>query len=554
MRSHRQPSRIASIVHYLTLLAGFGVLLRENRSQWFFGDEWEFIVNRVLPSPRYGTLSSLFAPHNEHWSTLPILVYRMLTGVFGLQSYLPFVITLVLLHLALTHVLWRLSMRAGALPGVATAVCAAFTVFGAGAQNLLWAFQMGFIATLLFGWLQVWASDHNRTFGIRDGVGWLAGAAALMCTANGIPIVAVAGICTWLRRGWRDALLTVSVPVAVFPSWYLAIGHRGTVGFGRTAITGLPSYVMTGIVNAFGRSSGIPESGAVLALALTAGLALRWREVRPNASPAYAGAIGVALFWCFVGLGRAKFGDAEATASRYVYMSFALALPAVGLAISWLVSRTLNTAVAATCIGLFLVAVNLQLLHEAAGAQAVRAQQIKSEILAASLLVSSGQPLVESSLPEPTFNPDLTVPALREINRRKWLPRKNVSTPSLLTARGRLQTELLPAGPPDRATVLGLSGAQRSVLPGSCLRATPTSSQPRLVLAAPPGSALRVSLLSASGGNMTVALQSSTATGDAASILLPAHQPSTLAILASNVKAILTLPVSGPTMICTKPS
>ena len=47
----------------------------------FFSDEWAFIETRSLLDP-----ATWWAPHNEHWSTIPILVYGALLQVVGLRS------------------------------------------------------------------------------------------------------------------------------------------------------------------------------------------------------------------------------------------------------------------------------------------------------------------------------------------------------------------------------------------------------------------------------------------------------------------------------------
>ena len=53
--------------------------------QWFIADEWAFLADRDG-----GDLGDLLRPQNEHWSTIPILVYRGLWHVVGLRSYVPY--------------------------------------------------------------------------------------------------------------------------------------------------------------------------------------------------------------------------------------------------------------------------------------------------------------------------------------------------------------------------------------------------------------------------------------------------------------------------------
>src|SRR5674536_224799 len=70
------PPTAAFAVHLLTLVVAFGALGWLGRPLWFFGDEWEFLVNRGgFHRPHLG----LWDPHaHTHWSTSPILIYRAL--------------------------------------------------------------------------------------------------------------------------------------------------------------------------------------------------------------------------------------------------------------------------------------------------------------------------------------------------------------------------------------------------------------------------------------------------------------------------------------------
>ena len=70
----RRPSRLALAIHVLVLVGGFMALVSCAMGQWFYGDEWDFLGHRGLA----GAERSLWAPHNEHWSTGPILIYRAL--------------------------------------------------------------------------------------------------------------------------------------------------------------------------------------------------------------------------------------------------------------------------------------------------------------------------------------------------------------------------------------------------------------------------------------------------------------------------------------------
>ena len=129
----------------MVLAAALPILLVVGRRKWFFWDEWDFLAQRGLHGHGLAeAVARLFRPHNEHWSTLPILVYRLLFALFGVRHYLPYQAVVVLVHLAVCLALWFIMVRAGASAWVATALGAVFALFGAGSQTSLWAFQIGF--------------------------------------------------------------------------------------------------------------------------------------------------------------------------------------------------------------------------------------------------------------------------------------------------------------------------------------------------------------------------------------------------------------------------
>ena len=113
----------------------------------FLGDEWEYIVLRRL------TLELMLEPHNEHLVFLHVLVYRGLVELVGTGSYLPFLGVLMACHVAMAAGVFTLMRRVVPLEG-ALAAAVLLLFLGSGFDNLLWAFQIGFVGAAAFG---VWA-------------------------------------------------------------------------------------------------------------------------------------------------------------------------------------------------------------------------------------------------------------------------------------------------------------------------------------------------------------------------------------------------------------
>ena len=134
------------------------------RRAWFVADEWDFLVHRSATSA-----SDLFRPHNEHWSTIPILIYRALFQIFGLRAYVPYLLLVVSLHLVLAWLLW-LVMRRAAVHRVdrRRRRWCCFILFGSGHDNVLFAFNITFDGSLVFGVAQLLLADHDGPIDRRD--------------------------------------------------------------------------------------------------------------------------------------------------------------------------------------------------------------------------------------------------------------------------------------------------------------------------------------------------------------------------------------------------
>ncbi len=475
------------LVHGLTLVAGAGVLLVANRNQWFAGDEWNFIVNR---SPHGATLG-LFTPHNEHWSTIPVLVYQALLATVGLRSYLPYVSVVIALHLALTHLLWRASLRAGASPPLATGLATVFVVLGAGAENLLWAFQVGFVGAVAFGWAAVLLHDHDGSFARRDLGGWAASVAALMCAGQGVVMVGMATLTVALRRRrLRDTVLTGAVPGLVFATWWLVAG-RGASGTDEStdgAVWRIPEFVWTGLTHTAETVTGVPGAGAVLVLALVVWSARHTDLAGGRSSAAFAGGIGALVTYLVIAAGRVGMGLEAATASRYLYLAAALLLPLVALALSRSFPRRESTQLVLLGLCGLLAVHNVGLLRERTSEEMGDEQPFAGTVVAAAGIVAEGEEMLSERL-DPRRNPDLTVDALARIDEHGWLPDVTPTAREELTAMVQLQTTLQPANGGLGTVELVGEGVElapvTSDLGPSCIEARPVAADAAVVLRGP---------------------------------------------------------------------
>ena len=333
----RNP-RLALAVFCGLEAAAIGLFLWFGRDQWFFLDEWDFLADRQLGSP-----DDLLRPHNEHWSTIPIVAYRAIWSLFGLHAYWPYQLLSILNHLAIAALLRVVMRRAGVAPWIATAASALFVLFGSGDENILWAFQLQFASPLTFGLIHLVLADHDGPIGRRDWFGLLAGLAALMGSSVGITMVAVVGLATLVRRGWRAALFHTVPLGAIFSIWWFAYGQEGVMN--HSDLEGTVRFALEGLRQTFRTLGMIPGVGVALAAVLVVGVGLMigrldGRTARRRMAASIALLVGGVVFLLSAGWGRAwAFGPGYANASRFVHVAAALVLPAVALGVDAIYRR-----------------------------------------------------------------------------------------------------------------------------------------------------------------------------------------------------------------------
>jgi hypothetical protein len=352
-------SRVALIVFVAVEVIALPLLLFWGRHGWFTQDDWDFLSARSI-----GRVDDLFRPHFQHWTTLPILPYRLLWTVVGIRSYVPYQAMIVVLHLAAAALLLVVMRRAGVGPWIATVAAGAFVFFGSGAENIFVAFQITFVGALVFGLVQLLLADHDGPLGGRDWFGLLAGLAALMCSGVGITMVVVVGAAVLLRRGlagWRFALFHTAPLAGAYLLW-LALAPKGQPAGNYHAqnVSQVWRFVVIGFEAAFARQGQIPFLGFLLGAVLVVGLVFAfrgrgsWFPLGPLASSiALLG--GALLFLVLTGIVRAgqggllfllnTSGPERARESRYVYLIAAMALPALAIGADALIARWRHLAV-----------------------------------------------------------------------------------------------------------------------------------------------------------------------------------------------------------------
>jgi hypothetical protein len=562
---------MAAAVHGATLVGAFASWAWLDRGLWFFGDEWDFLVRRGLfYAP--GSHHSIWFAHNEHWSTLPILLWRGLYNLFHLSTYWPYLLPLLLAQVAIMHLAWRLCRRAGADTWVATAAVGVLGFLGAGVEDLSSAFQIGFVASVLFGFVAFDLIDRPAAAAAaragagagagaaghltgpaaaagrrRDAVASLALLASLMCSTVGDAMVVGAAVLLFARRSRKNALGVLALPVASYVVWFAFLGRPGVSApgdhFSLTTFTTLPAYVWFGLYSSLDQAFNLTGAGAALLVGLTAWLLWQARTIwRQCPSLLGLGAAGV-TFFVLAGLGRDTTSAASSVVTRYVYVAIAILLPVLAKVLgsvgTWPPARGVVVGLlAVTALG------NVGQAEAYVPAHAAVTASLRAQLVATAHLLASGTRDVSGPGASPiSLYPDLSVADIEHLQRSGLLPATPPTAADLVNARGLLalgtwngSKTALSAGPlfAGRFAFVRAVDAATSVQANGCLSFGPETLSPpmQVWLRVPPGqrsASVRVSAAAASPG----------ATNYVAALLVPPTGPA-----ATNLVQ-LVVPASG---------
>lgn len=318
--------RTGRVVFTVLALASAATLLILTFGMTFFADDWAFIERASLSVP-----DALVTPHNEHWVALPNLVLRGLVMAEGLGSYVPYIVVLLALHVAVAWLVYRLLWSSSG-PVIAVMGLAFVLLFGSGFENLFWATQIGFVGSTLLGLAAMLIVDGSASRS-RALAAALLLTASLMCSGMGIVMCVAVGLEWLFTPRWRPLALPLLIPAAAYVVWFLAAG-RGAVTTFRdpltvNAIADIAPSVARGLTNGLGAAVALPGIGAaILIVAVVYGVwAWRNRRLHPRA-PAVLAAIVVQ--YALIGVVRAQLFEGIVDYTRYTYVSGVLAMVGLG--------------------------------------------------------------------------------------------------------------------------------------------------------------------------------------------------------------------------------
>jgi len=542
--------QLARLAHWASLVATLALLLAMSRRQWFVQDDWVFADNSTQ-----GGVDGLFESYDVHWVTATLAIFKATFEIFAFKSYLPYVVPPLLFHVVAGHLLWRLMRQTGAQAWVATSLAAAFLLCGTGPVIYLLAIETGGTGSLALGLALLLLVNHGDEDRRRDRLAIAVAVLSLPFSSVSQILIGVAALVVWLRRGWRAAVRLVSVPAAIYVVWFVlfarsAVERQSSAG----ALLKIPLFIWSGVVATVETSVVFKGTGVLAVVALVVWVVTHWDRRGSEAAAAFALAAGVVVFFTIAGPGRvATFARSGVIEDRYVYFTWAFALPLIGLALTQLSERWRWREAAAVALGLALVVHGLSGALDQTRNQERREANLKGLVLASARVVTT-EPFLDDVLVDADSAPSLTAARLQRFQRRGDLP----ALPSLDPAQQvgvalPLQARFVPA-PPEGVTgapAIGAVTGAASEPEGSCTRITPDGNgRPEVTLVVTAHSVLGIR--SARGGEATVVLHSrddpdAVATAD---YDLASGSEAFLELVAGRGGWSILLPDAGPTLVC----
>jgi hypothetical protein len=310
------------------------VVLYSTRGLSFFGDEWDFLLDR-----RGLSAAVLLRPHGPHLVVGPVLIYKVLLQVFGAGSYLPFRV-LAGLDLVLVALALGIVCRRWWGPWWGLVPVLLFIALGPGAVTLLWPFQVGYSLAVAAGLLALLALDTRGRHG--DLLGCLALLVSLASGSQGVGFVAGAAVMLVMRGDWRRRAWVILIPVVLYGLWYLDYGRQASethLSLWPTSLSYAMQSLSATLAGATGLSSVQPTGvldvtfGVPMAVAVLAGLGIAlWRGYRPR-TLFWGTAATLVVIWLAASMSNFGAYSRPPSDPRYLSSNVALLLVCVCVAV-----------------------------------------------------------------------------------------------------------------------------------------------------------------------------------------------------------------------------
>jgi hypothetical protein len=300
------------------------VLLGLDRQLTFYADDWVLLVKR-----QGSGLDYFLHPFHEQLVIGPAVVFKLLQSTFGMDSAMPFYVTSISLFL-LSAVLLFVYVRRRVGDWLALAAAILILFLGAAFEDLFFAFQVGFFASVAAGMGMLIALDREDGWGDRVACALLVVSLAFSSLGIAFAAGALADL-AFGRRSRAGRAYVGLLPLALYAAWWLGWGHDAQHHLSFDNVLGTPKFAFdsaaAGVTSLLGLATGDgsePDQpnliwGRILLIPILAGVVVKTaRDREVSRGVAIALAIGL-TFWITAGLDRVDYRFP--TSSRYQYPS-----------------------------------------------------------------------------------------------------------------------------------------------------------------------------------------------------------------------------------------
>ena len=340
------------------------VLLALGSKVTFMLDDWDFLLYRSG-----FTAHSILAPHNEHISIAPILIYKALLATVGMDSYLPYLAVNVTLVVT-TAVLLFAYLQRRVDPWVALLGAALVLTLGPAYPDLLRDFQMGFTGSLACGLGALLMLERGDVRGDSLACGLLT--VGVTFSGLGLPFLAAAAVDVALRGDRFRRLYVIAVPALLYAVWWAGWGHTANTAFSVQNVATAPEYVFDAAAGVLASLFGLVQTPVgptaqfdwgrpLLLAALGIGV---WRVHRIGRVPQelWVALASAGTFWILASFNASLFRGP--TESRYLLPGAVFVLMIAGELLRDVRVPRVGVVIAyAACAAV--VASNLSVLHDA---------------------------------------------------------------------------------------------------------------------------------------------------------------------------------------------
>ncbi|MGZ4270652.1 MAG: hypothetical protein ACXVFN_20040 [Solirubrobacteraceae bacterium] len=517
-------------------------LMRLTRGVSFYFDEWNFLLDR-----RGHSVGAFLRPHNEHISVVPVFIYKSVIAVFGLSVHWPLMLVLALMHAALGLGVYVLARpRIGAWPAVLVATLILF--MGLAWQNMVWAFQIGFVGSVLGGVLAWVALDRrSRT---ADVLACVALVISITSSSLGVPMALAVGVELLVSRTPRRLWIAV-IPLVIYALWYVRYGI-GTITF--QGVVHMAPWAQGAVAAGAGALFGAPSDWGIV-IAVLAVIGLGWRIAVAPPTPRLLGLLAAGIsFWALTGAARSVF-QPPVTPDQSRYLTFSAIVIAL-LAVEAAAGLRMPGRVTAYLAGVTVVAVALGFptLRDNAVRLRTITQATRAELTGVDL---SRATVAASYQPDPAGSQQITAgPYLAAVHAQGSSPAFSIAEATAASPADRVQTDRVlqdinahptPAEPAadGPAPVLGAGTAGTQTARGACRLVRPSAGAPAVVIAILPPQGLVVRALGSAAAQLKLRRFADTF-ANASLATVAADRPVLLKLPADRAPQRYVLQVSGP--------